>query len=190
LADADGNIKSVRRNGEALTPLSKVGLHEGSLVGIVQGPHDGLYARVLKIFSTTGQLLVRLESSDEEVTVSKDDVTQVDEKRLNQDHPALLFAEKTKAQESKKDTKKDKVSEDKKTVPKAKEPTRRDKESKSWMFPNLVVRIISKSFSAGKYYLKKGTIVDVIDMERCTLQLLENKKQLLEGTYLRFITNT
>jgi len=46
----------------------------------------------------------------------------------------------------------------------------------SWLFPQIVVRIISKSFSNGKYYLKKGVIDDVISPSKCAVQLLDTKQ--------------
>jgi len=190
LTDGKGNIKSIRRAGEELTALSKVGLHEGSLVVIVQGPHDGLYARVSKMLSSTNELIVRLESSDEEVKVEKDDVTLVDEKRLKDNHPALIFMEeyekkikeenskKEKPQGDKSDNKEDRDVKKSKTLDKKDALKSSSSTSSSWMFPHLVVRVVSKSYEGGKYYLKKGTIVDVIDTERCTVQLQDVKKLL------------
>jgi hypothetical protein len=77
--------------------------------------------------------------------------------------------------------------------------------SKSWLFSGIVVRIISKSFQGGyaavsfivrawkmsrpvayilfvfsKYYLKKGSIVDVLTPQTCTVELLDTKK-LVDG---------
>jgi len=46
----------------------------------------------------------------------------------------------------------------------------------SWLFPQIVVRIISKSFSNGKYYLKKGVIDDVISPSKCSVQLMDSKQ--------------
>jgi len=46
----------------------------------------------------------------------------------------------------------------------------------SWLFPQIVVRIVSKSFSNGKYYLKKGVIDDVIGPTKCAVQLMESEK--------------
>jgi len=45
-----------------------------------------------------------------------------------------------------------------------------------WLFPGLVVRVISKGFSNGKYYLKKGIVMDVFGRKECTIQLSENGK--------------
>jgi len=182
LSDDKGNLKSIRRNGEELTPISKVGLHEGSLVGIIQGPHDGLYARVLKIFSS-GEVIVRLQSSDEQVQITKEDITLVDEKKLNSSHPARIFIEEyEKRLEKEKQEQKYKNLDEKKDTNEKKDKKESLKSSskmeKRWIFPNLVVRIISKSFQNGKYYLKKGTILDVVDSETCTLQLQENQKMI------------
>ena len=47
--------------------------------------------------------------------------------------------------------------------------------SKNWLFPHLVVRIVSKSFQDGKLYLKKGTIVDVIAPGICIVKMHESR---------------
>ncbi len=109
----------------------------------------------------------------------------MDEKRLKDSHPALLFMEEyEKRVQDKTESKKPKYDKDKSegatdSAQKKKDITSTAKSS--WMFPHLIVRIVSKSFENGKHYLKKGTIVDVIDSQRCTVQLQESKK-LVEGT--------
>jgi len=50
------------------------------------------------------------------------------------------------------------------------------KKEKSWVFPNLVVRIISKTFRNGELYLQKARITDVISSSECSIKLLDNPK--------------
>jgi len=69
---------------------------------------------------------------------------------------------------------------------------------KPWIVPGLVVRIVNKKLHSGKYYLKKGTIVDVFSATDCSVQLLEGnrlvevKEDMLEtvvvqGTKVRIV---
>jgi len=189
--DENGVVRHTKSLDEKLVPISKLGMQVGSLVGIISGRHDGLYARVLRIGSDD-QVAVRLEASDEEVIVAKGDLTLINESKLQQEHPALKFAqqyEKTNDNDKEKNNDKSKEhiknSNSKHTNSKDKDQDLSKSESssksafgssKSWLFPHTIVRIISKSFANGKYYLKKGKIVDVIGGGQCTLQLLETKK--------------
>jgi len=89
--NADGSARHTKSLDEKLIPISKLGLQKGSLVSIVSGKHDGLNAWVVQI--SGDDVIVRLESSGEEVGVQKSDVSIVNRQSLSQDHPALSFME-------------------------------------------------------------------------------------------------
>ncbi|ORX78017.1 hypothetical protein BCR32DRAFT_328691 [Anaeromyces robustus] len=55
----------------------------------------------------------------------------------------------------------------------------------SWLYPNIRVRIVSKSFKSGKYYKKKGVIFDVNQQGECILRLDNGK--LLENVKERYL---
>jgi len=180
LTNEDGTLRSTKGLDEKLVPLSKTQMQVGSLVGIIAGPHEGLYARVIKMYESTDSVLIQLQSSHEEIKVPKSDLTLMDERKLNKEHPALKMgseSSKKGSSSSKKDDKekrKDYKDDDKKDKQKDTGSSSEDKDS--WIYPGLVVRIVSKTFSDGKYYLKKGKIVDVITKSECTVQLLDTKK--------------
>ena len=53
-----------------------------------------------------------------------------------------------------------------------KEKKLRKKSPKSfWLRENIRVRVISKHLSNGKSYLKKGTVIDMVGPDRCTLNI-------------------
>jgi hypothetical protein len=62
--DGEGRIRQKKGLDEELVPLSKAVMREGSLVGIVSGKHDGLYARVVRM-SLDDKVLVKLDSSEQ-----------------------------------------------------------------------------------------------------------------------------
>jgi len=147
----DGKVKHVKRISEQLVPLSKSIV--GKLAAISSGPHEGLYVRVLQELPDD-EIVVLLLVSEEEVVVTKSDLNlTVGEHQLSENHPALKYITKTKHHNKpQKDTK----------TPTT--PT-------TWLCPHIMVRIISKKFEGGKYYNKKGQIVDVIGKHECVVQL-------------------
>lgn len=66
-----------------------------------------------------------------------------------------------------------------------KESSSSSSSSSSWLYPHLIVRIISKSFSNGKYYLRKGFVVDIIDKTKCTVKVL-NSDSLVDSKHIIF----
>ena len=42
----------------------------------------------------------------------------------------------------------------------------------SWLRPHIRVRIVDKDLKGGKYYLKKGRVLDVIGRGLCSVQVL------------------
>jgi G patch domain/KOW motif-containing protein len=177
----DGRVRHVRGLSEKLVPL-KTGLQPGQLVGIVSGPHDGLYARVVNV--EQDEVNVRLEASSEEVTVSKDDLYIVDTSKLAENHPALKFMMKQKKTEEESqepaNNKKDS---------KSRSRSKSDKSDKSpkdtWLYPHILVRVISKSFTNGKLYNKKAQVVDVVGAKECVVQL--DNGTLVEGVKQRML---
>lgn len=61
----------------------------------------------------------------------------------------------------------------------------RSKHRPSWLYPNIRVRIVSRSFKSGKYYKAKGVIVDVVQEGECILRLDDGK--LLENVKERYL---
>lgn len=153
----DGKIKHIKRISEQLVPLSKSIV--GKLAAISSGPHEGLYARVVQELAKD-EVVVLLLASEEEVVVTKSDLNLTVGEHLSENNPALKYINKTKhhSSKSKKDAPKSSTSSD-------------SRPSATWLCPHIVVRIISKKFEGGKYYNKKGHIVDVFGKNECTVQL-------------------
>lgn len=196
-AGPDGKVRHVKGIGEKLVPLKK-GLRPNDLVGIVSGPHEGLYARVVNA-GDDDDIVVRLESSSEDIVVSKADVSVVDLSKLSEGHPALRFMSKESKDRDRdrdesddKDEKKEKK--DKKDRKDKSNSSSSSKSSKSnsskddpssWLRPRIMVRVVSKSFQNGKYYNKKVRILDVVGHNECTIQL--DNGSLVEGVKQRML---
>lgn len=194
----DGKVRHVKGISEKLVPLKK-GLAPGDLVSIVSGPHEGLYARIVNE-GDEDELVLRLQSSSEYVTVSKSDVSIVDLKKLSEGHPALKFMLKDKERErderdekdtssySKKDKERRHESSSSKHSSKSSRTSSKDDDSsssKSWLRPNILVRVVSKSFENGKYYNKKVRIIDVVGHNKCTVIL--DSGSVVEGVKQRML---
>jgi len=155
----DGKVRHIKRISEQLVPLSKSIV--GKLAAISSGPHEGLYVRVLQELPND-EAAVLLLASEEEVVVMKSDLNlTIGEHQLSKDHPALKYITKTKHHSTKshKDFKSSASTES------------HSPPSATWLCPHIMVRLISKKFKGGKYYNKKGEIVDVIGKYECVVQL-------------------
>jgi len=193
----DGKVRHVVGISEKLVPLKK-GLNIGDLVGIVSGPHEGLYARVVAALDDD-DIVVKTTASSEEVVVSKSDVSIVNAAELAEGHPALQFMLKERERERERDEREEdssayhKKDKDRKhehdthSSSKSSKTSSRDdaSSSRSWLRPSILVRVVSKSFQNGKFYNKQVRILDVIGHNKCTIQL-ENGT-LVEGVKQRML---
>ncbi|ORX47256.1 hypothetical protein BCR36DRAFT_405341 [Piromyces finnis] len=59
------------------------------------------------------------------------------------------------------------------------------KPQNTWLYPNIRVRVVSKSYKSGKYYKKKGVVFDIARPGECTLRLDNGK--LLEEVKERYL---
>eukprot|EP01113_Clastostelium_recurvatum_P046926 TRINITY_DN8292_c0_g1_i1.p1 TRINITY_DN8292_c0_g1~~TRINITY_DN8292_c0_g1_i1.p1 ORF type:complete len:492 (+),score=107.03 TRINITY_DN8292_c0_g1_i1:67-1542(+) len=154
-AGPDGKVRHVKSINEALVPL-RVGLYPGLRVRIISGPHASLRGRVVKV--DKGDVMVRLRN-DEELWVGKDDVVDAGQEDRPQDSHKARSKDKSSAHDSR----------HKSSVPDA-------SSRKSWLRPNIVVKIVSKTWLDGKYYNKKGRVVDVSSGGVCDVQLLDDNR--------------
>jgi len=164
----------------------------GKVAAIGSGPHEGLYARVIQEISGD-EVAVRLLASEEDVVVAKSDLNfSVLTNNLPSNHPAKKYLSKkeeggeegegedkshssSKSSRSKHESKH--RSEDGSTKSKSKSGPDSDHHhhhsSSSWLYPQIMVRLISKKSHFEKYYNKKGHIIDVVGRDNCTVQLLD-----------------
>lgn len=57
-------------------------------------------------------------------------------------------------------------------------PVRKDR--LYWLASNIRVRIISKEFKGGRFYLKKGSVVDVVGRSTCDI-CMDGSRELIQG---------
>jgi len=172
--DADGRQRHYRTLDEKLIPHRPGGINVGSLVGIISGVHDGMYARVMA-FLEENMVRVRF-LSEEEVIVSKDDITEMS--KISQDHPAQRISSSTISSSSSSSS----TSSNGKSSSKKKKTKHSDNgtdDNKLWITPHIVVRIISKSLGSGKYYNKRVRVMDVLG--RKNVQVMLEDGRILEG---------
>jgi len=149
----DGKVRHVKRIGEKLVPLTR-GI-VGKLAAITSGPHEGLYARVLQELPE-GEVVVKLLASEEDVVVGKSDLNLTMTESTS--HPAL---------------KKKHASRDESGSGSKSKSYSDSSLSQTWLCPHIMVRVVSKKVGGGKYYNKKGHIIDVVGRHECNIQLLD-----------------
>ena len=149
------NVKSI---DEKLVKKEELGVKEGKRMYVAKGKHEGLTGRVLKIQKADGKAQFELDSSGEVITLR---CSELDEMA---NAPAPHGDKKRKSSEDTGNKKSKKPREEE-------ESEDEDDDDAPWLYPSIRVRIISKSFSGGIYYLKKGTIVDIPTPKECTVQI-------------------
>ena len=149
------NVKSI---DEKLVKKEELGVKEGKRMYVAKGKHEGLSGRVLKIQKADGKAQFELDSSGEVITLR---CSELDEMA---NAPAPHGDKKRKSSEDAGNKKSKKPREEE-------ESEDEDDDDAPWLYPSIRVRIISKSFSGGIYYLKKGTIVDIPTPKECTVQI-------------------
>lgn len=140
---AGAGLKNVKTLDEKLVKREELGPREGKRMYIADGRHSGMSGRVVKI--TDDKVSIELTNSGKVVTVRTSEI-----------------AEMSAATTAKVGEKRDRLDKGKSSTAPAIKP---------WLLSNIRVRIVSKSFKGGQYYLTKGVIVDVLTPTDCLLQL-------------------
>ena len=154
------NVKSI---DEKLVKKEELGVKEGKRMYVAKGKHEGLTGRVLKIQKADGKAQFELDSSGEVITLRCSELdemvnapdSQRDKKRKSSDDAGSKKSKKAREEEESEEEDDDDD----------------DDDDDPWLYPSVRVRIVSKSFSGGIYYLKKGTIVDIPTPKECTVQI-------------------
>lgn len=166
----------------------------GKEVRIIGGREMGLKGRVIEV-SPGGELLVlKLSRSEKEVKVRASEVAELGS--LEEDK-CLKKLKELEIQGSKEDMRgrvkkgKDSSSERKESK-KDKDEGRRVREDRvqvnenrssssvPWLMSHIRVRIISKSFKGGRFYLKKGEVIDVVGPTTCDISM-DDGKEIVQG---------
>lgn len=170
----EGKSRNVKSLDEKLVKREVPGAREGKTMCVVDGRHRGLVGRVLRLIKEQGRsdrAHLELVSSGEVVTVRcseladlgtrEADAEQGKEKdRSRGDHGASRKRERNDHHGGERDSKIHK-----------KERRSGKEEPKAWLYPNIRVRIVSKSFQGGRLYLKKAVVADVLSPRECVLEL-------------------
>ncbi|OUS43800.1 G-patch nucleic acid binding protein [Ostreococcus tauri] len=142
-AVADAGMRNVKTLDEKLVKRKEVGPREGKMMYIADGQHAGISGRILRMLGEKAS--IELSNSGTVVTVRCSELQEMSERE-------------TKASVGEKRFRND----DSKSAGTAAEP---------WLYTNVRVRVVSKSFSRGQFYLMKGVIVDVLTPTKCLLQI-------------------
>lgn len=190
----DGKKRHFKTLDEKLKPKAKTvnGIAVGSIVSVVYGIHEGLYALVVSIKDNIAY--VRFPS-DEMARVGISDLSKVDTSKLSRDHPALSLLESSNYSSGNKSQKThylDSPSTSSKSHKPSSSSSSKSSSSASqecWLRPNIMVRIVSKSFHGAKYYNKKVLVMDVVSRDECVVQIeggriVEGVKQSMLETVL------
>jgi len=187
-------IKPLMKNSDQKNEISSNGISAHSLVAVVSGPMEGLFACVLSLLSSPPNSALLKLANDEEVIATLSDLMIVDKKSLSEDHPAqelLKSISSSSSSTSKNHTsssqkhKRDQKSGKKSRSPKKQKTSHKSRSRSpspvkdSWVRSNIVVKINSKVFANAKYYNKKVLVVDVIKRGECTVKLDNGK--IVEG---------
>ena len=175
-----------------------------ALVKVKAGRHQGEYAVVYQVEDVGGKdnsIIVQLDPGNTgrsvsrlpRVVVASSDLALVDKNKLPQNHVAVVLLEKAKkerddilaGEEQVGGKVKEEVEEKRKHKHKKKKKGEKRRE-KSWLFPGIRVRVISKSLKDGAYYTKKGVVTCITDPERGVCEVeMSSPKAVLENVRQR-----
>ncbi|KAG7668162.1 hypothetical protein KSW81_002061 [Nannochloris sp. 'desiccata'] len=184
----------------------KTGVHPGKVMEIVQGRHHGLQCEVQSLEpKQTGRserTKVRLLPSYEVVVVRCSDLDEVNGRsgssrrdsrdRGRDDHrdregkrPGSVGGNRDRNREMESDgsgrvSKRRKEEESRNVKPYKEEEDEKEEEEEPWLVPNIRIKIIDKKLHGGKFYLKKGIIVDVKAPTVCDVFIDGNKESVLD----------
>ena len=154
-----GVIKESRPVGSdaKLRKRSEMGVVAGKRMYVVGGKHSGFLCEVNAVEQADERATVRLLPSMETVKVSFRDLAEVGGRGGRGDPGGAAGNGAAEGPVPKKARTKDAG---------ALYPV---SSARPWLYPNIRVRIVDKKASNGRYYLKKGTVVDVKTPETCDI---------------------
>lgn len=164
--------------GEELVAAERVGLFDGQYVVVLSGTHKGLSGQILAMESGgegSQRASVRLDASSEVVDISRKHLQSLpeylEERRIQR--------EQEKAEAFLADAADGKAKAKGKAKKKAKSKDKAKARSADWLRTGIRVRIVSKSsFKGGRYYNKKGLVMDVPARGSCLVRLDDGGKLL------------
>ena len=181
----EGKSRNVKSLDEKLVAREAPGAREGKTMCVVEGRHRGLLGRVLKLVQQEGRserAQLELASSGEVVVIRCSELVDLGTREAD---AARGKGGKEKDRTSSRDDgggggggkKRERESSepqrggDGDMKQQKKERRTEREEPKPWLYPNIRVRIVSKSFQGGRLYLKKAVVADVLSPRECVLEL-------------------
>lgn len=154
---------------------------EERIVRIVRGRDVGLKASVVDRFGDDF-LILKVLRSGEEVKVKIEDVAELGSKEEDRCLRKLQDS-KTRGREEENGSRskrgRDEV-EERRVNGNGGGREEKGKKQISWLTSHIRVRVISRSFKAGRLYLKKGEVLDVIGPTTCDISLDESR-EIIQG---------
>ncbi|XP_057536176.1 protein MOS2 [Amaranthus tricolor] len=194
-----GTENGIKKSDEGKSKGGSLSFGVGKEVRVIHGRELGSKGRVIEVLSGGESLILRLSRSEEEVNVRANEVAELGSL---EEEKCLKNVKELKIQRSKEDSKE--------RVKKGKDSSRERKESKkgrdesmqvdekksssnsssssrvSWLTSHIRVRIVSKSFKGGRFYLKKGEVVDVVGPMTCDISMDEGR-EIIQGVDQRIL---
>jgi G patch domain/KOW motif-containing protein len=158
---AIGHPEPTKEEDKKVTEASASEIKLNTVIYIIEGIHKGM-SGILKAFRGDADCIV--EVNNENISISRSFITSFIPKENGKDN----------------------ISEQKQIIASKPEKDKKLKAFK-WVRPSLVVRIVSKKYQNGKYYLKKGVVIDLL--LDSVVVMLENN-DLLENLRERDIETT
>jgi len=177
-------IEKERIRKEAAERLGS--LTVGTKVGIIGGRHRGMIGKISYMYAH--EIMVRLEASEEEVTVDKKDLDRdlskaIEIRKQEQEKAAQREKERKEQEKQKKQREEERRHKSSEHHGHGKEEDHRKQvEDVDWLRPHIRVRVIDKKVKAGKYYLKKATILDVVSRGVCTIVMDDDRRMVEDVT--------
>lgn len=169
----DGKKISNKDDNVEVRKQKNGGLDVGKVVRIIRGKNMGLKGRLVEL-KRDGYVVLSILKSEDEVRVRVSDVADLGSV---EEDICLKKLKELRAREAKEFSKRKK--EAKSSVEGVKGT--RIKESKVlWLRSNIRVRIISKELKGGRFYLKKGEVLDVVGPTTCDISMDESR-ELIQG---------
>jgi G patch domain/KOW motif-containing protein len=162
-----GVVQDKKRNGTKKDEVFSVGKE----VRIIGGQYIGVRAKVLEVKRGGDSVILSLVRTKEEVNVKTHNITELgslEEERC---------LTKLKSQDRENGKKSSNV---------RNKERKKENQEPSWLTPNIKVRIISKELKNGKFYLKKGTILDVVGPYKCDISMDESR-ELIQAVDQEFL---
>ncbi|XP_010542666.1 PREDICTED: protein MOS2 [Tarenaya hassleriana] len=167
------------------------GFSVGKEVRIIAGREIGLKGKIVEKLGLDSVVL-KLSGGEEEVKAGIDEIAVLgtkEEERCLKKLKDLRIREENQSSHKEKDRKSSKRSRDTErghrnevevVVKDDREPTRDRKQKISWLRSHIRVRVISKNLKGGRFYLKKGKVVDVVGPMTCDIAMDETR-ELVQG---------